>query len=354
MRRAGWCLLACLSLVLVAVLYAMLQRSSPGVLSAWLRPVPRTPASIHNTWSLSSQLMAAESLEDSAASPVADDVMVDVDHLPVAAYDCEALEIVLRAPPGGTVAAWRVAEQGLPVEIEQREDDTVMALHLPTIPIGLGHLHVIDEQGRTVKRIVLMRPGYNLRLGRDERGLLRSGEDPVVLVLARREAQADRRWALLRRLFRKAPEPCTVVLEAPATDWGQSPLLAQISALDRLPVAGQGVVVKVDGNDVEVGWKHRDYRKVLAWLVEDLRRRGVRRVVLVEPVAVMDDGESLQALREQVVDVARSYRIEMIAQPGLGDHRYWQISPGIIGRRLNAAGQDLYRSRYRPVMQAGR
>lgn len=289
-----------------------------------------------------------------AALGATDVAVVDVDHLPVAAYDCEPLEIVLRSAAVGGVADWRLANAPARTQIERREHDSVLVLRLGMIASGLDDLRLVDGQGRVLKRIVFMRPGRHLRLVRDERGVLHNNGDPVVLVLGRREARADRRWALLRRLLRRAPEPCSVVLAAPESTWGTSPLLAQIAALDRVPVAGQGVVITLDGNDVEVGWKHRDYRKVLAWLVEDLRQRGARRLILVEPVAVVDDAEALQPLRDQVVDVARSYRVEMITQPGLEDRRYWEQAPGIIARHLNETGQRLYRRRYAPVLKPAR
>ena len=121
---------------------------------------------------------------------------------------------------------------------------------------------------------------------------------------------------------------------------GEPALMAEAVAAQRLAVTGQGVLIRLDGADRWAGWKHREYRQVLAWLVADCFARGALRVVLVEPCAPSPDGPALAPLRAQVQDVSRAYRCAAVTTQTMSKDTYWEIAPGVLGTSLNAGGQQ--------------
>lgn len=261
------------------------------------------------------------------------------DHLPPVGYEGEHVSLAVR--PAGGVAGW-TAQGDDGVALPTTPDTTGEVLH---VSVALGQItRIVLAKGERRVTIRLVRPGEGKDLGLDawRRFTLggAGGGDLAMLVLRRLEAQADRRWAVLGLIERPLARPCAVDLVAPAVPLGEPALMAEVVAAQRLAVSGQGVLVRLDGVDRWAGWKHREYRQVLAWLVADCFARGALRVVLVEPYGPAPDGPALAPLRAQVQDVSRSYRCAAIATQSLSKDAWWELAPGVLGTSLNADGQQ--------------
>ncbi|MFW5750400.1 MAG: hypothetical protein ACOCZK_02015 [Planctomycetota bacterium] len=276
--------------------------------------------------------------------PAAGDEAVAVfDHLPAVAYDGEALTVALRASAGRTTSRWRVVEPPAEMQLSRSERDAV--LQITFVPRLARSVRVVDASDALVAGLHFVRPGSQAPLELGDHGRLHFADLPVVLLLERREAEADRRWALLRGISEKERPRCDLILPAPTVPFGHPVLLAQIHAARRRPTVGRSIMVQLGGDDVFASWKHRAYRQALAWLVSDLKQRGALRVVLVQPVAPDDGSGALGPLQEQVVDVGRTYDCEVIAQPGLEAPAAWAVAPGVIGPDLAPEALRRYRQR---------
>ena len=264
------------------------------------------------------------------------------DHLPPVGYEGEHVSLAVR--PAGGIAGW-TAQGDDGVVLPLTPDTTGEVLH---VSVALGQLkRIILSKGEQRVGIRLVRPGEGKDLGLDawRRFTLngngeKGGGELAMLVLRRLEAEADRRWAVLSLIERPLARPCAIDLAAPPVPLGEPALMAEVVAAQRLTVTGQGVLVRLDGADRWAGWKHREYRQVLAWLVADCFARGALRVVLVEPCAPSPDGPALAPLRTQVQDVSSSYRCAAVATQSLSKDAYWEISPGVLGTSFNAGGQQ--------------
>ncbi len=284
---------------------------------------------------------AAVAVEASAAA---------FDHLPAVAYDDEELTVALRAAEGRTTRQWRVVDPPPGLQLSRSERDTVVQIAL--IPRQAGGVQVVDAAGASIAGLHFVRPGSQTPLVLSDHGRLQFAGRPVVLLLERREAEADRRWALLRGTSEKERPPCDLVLPAPAVPLGHPVLLAQIHAARRRPTVGRSIMVQLGGDDVFAAWKHRAYRQALAWLVSDLMQRGALRVVLVQPVAPDDGSDALAPLQEQVRDIARTYECDVIEQPGLDERDAWALASGVIGPGLGPDALERYRQRCRAALAA--
>lgn len=257
------------------------------------------------------------------------------DHLPPVGYEGEHVSFAVR-PVGGVVGWTAKGDDG--VALSSTPDTTGEVLH---VSVALGELkRIILSKGERQVAIRLVRPGEGKDLGLDAWRRFTSGGELAMLVLRRLEAEADRRWAVLGLIERPLARPCAIDLAAPPVPLGEPALMAEVVAAQRLTVTGQGVLVRLDGADRWAGWKHREYRQVLAWLVADCFARGALRVVLVEPCAPSPDGPSLAPLRTQVQDVSHAYRCAAVVTQSLSKDAYWEIAPGVLGTSLNAGGQQ--------------
>lgn len=250
------------------------------------------------------------------------------DWLPHAVDDDLPTEFLLAADP-----RWQAeAQAGLTAE----RRDAVLALRL--VP-RLCRTAAVAGPGGARIAVALAAPGEGSALRTDAEGRLRQGEDFAVLSVPRREAAADRRWGLLRGLGATATRT-DVELALPAAATGPAAtLLALVAAAQALDPRGRSVLVALPGEDRLAGWKHREYRQVLAWLVADLAARAATRIVLVEPCCPKVDEPLMQPLRAQARDVAAAFRCGIVDTTALGEHRLWQTAGGIIGPRLNADGE---------------
>lgn len=245
------------------------------------------------------------------------------DWLPKAAEDDRPCELHLAAGPG-----WNAAEApGL--DATRRDGRLVLGFtphQVPTITI------TGPDRARIGVRLVA--PGAAAGLAIDPSGRFRLGDDAAILAVPRIEASGDRRWGVLRLFEGDTPEPCTHRL-------GGQPGLAQlIAAAQQMSPAGGSILVELPGEDRFAGWKHREYRQALSWLIADLHARGAHRVVLLEPACPAVDEPLLSALRVQVRDAAKAHRCPVIDSATLGDPRFWEISPGVLGTGLNEAGRQ--------------
>lgn len=185
----------------------------------------------------------------------------------------------------------------------------------------------------------LVEPGKAAGLATDDGGRLAIGDDRAILAVPRKDAVADRRWGILRLWHRDEARACRQTLAEPEpADAGIPALTRQVAAAQRLTPSG-GVLVMLSGDDRFAGWKHREYRQALAWLVADLTARGATHVVLVEPACPRAEEAVLAPLRAQVRDVATAFRCTAVDTVALGEHRLWESSPGVLGAGLNQAGR---------------
>ncbi|MDA3960595.1 MAG: hypothetical protein PF961_07375 [Planctomycetota bacterium] len=270
--------------------------------------------------------------EMTAADPVSVPVW---DHLPQAVYLEEDLHMAVALPNGWHVMAG------------DKQLDSAGAQTVRVPAEGAHALRVVDANGEQQQRIALLRPGAAGALDLTEGRLRTRDGDHVVLALSRREHSEDRRWLFLRN-SESAAQACEVLLAAEPVALGESGLLAVVQASRRSSVFKQGVVVQLPGDDRLVGWNHRHYRQCVAWVVADLWARGARRIVLVQgPVSELER-TAMEPLWAQARDVARTYNCELQEAHGLLKERYWLLAEGLLGDRLNAAGEaELVRIRGR-------
>ena len=250
------------------------------------------------------------------------------DWLPHATDDDRICELHLAAPDGWTA----VPADGL----TSRRDGGQLVLRFEP-----QRVPVVAVAGPLAQRLAveLVAPGTGSGLTCDDQGRLRRGGNAAILAVPRREAAADRRWGMLRAFEQRTIEACGVILPAPPSGPLGLPVLGrQLAAAQALELRGRGVLVPLSGDDRFAGWKHREYRQALAWLVADLAARGASHVVLVEPVCPQVEEPLLAPLRAQVRDVARAFRCTAVDTTPLGRHDGWEVSPGVLGRTLNAAG----------------
>jgi hypothetical protein len=268
------------------------------------------------------------------------------DYLPLVGYEQEELSLALR-PDGGT-AGWSASDaQGAAIALHGDQQTLSFSL----TPAASGEAKVLLANNDRRIAIDFVHPGAGAALVLDAQGRLHRGPDLAVLVLPRLEAQADRRWAVLGLLERPASQPCALTVEEPQTGWGEPALVAQICASQRLQPKAAGVLVRLSGADRAAGWKQREYRQALAWLVADLLARGAERVVLVEPVAPAAEAAVVQPLRVQIADVGRTYHCRVVETAALGRDSDWEVADGVLGATLNARGQAAFAELLRPYQK---
>ena len=255
----------------------------------------------------------------------------------------EELSLALR-PAGGTAGWSAVDAAGAAISLHGDQQTLTVAF----TPLDKGEVRVVLANGERRLAIACVRPGEGTGLTLDAQGRLHRGADLAVLALPRLEAQADRRWAVLTLLERPPPQPCTVTVSEPQVAWGEPALLAQLCASQLLQPRDAGVLVRLSGADRMAGWKQREYRQVLAWLVADLLARGALRVVLVEPVAPAVEAAVVQPLRSQIADIARTYHCRVVETAALGKDADWEVAAGVLGSSLNAVGQAALRELLQP------
>ncbi|HAT11580.1 MAG TPA: hypothetical protein DCS97_13525 [Planctomycetes bacterium] len=249
------------------------------------------------------------------------------DWLPRAADDDRPCEIHLTAAD-----AWR-ADPAAGLTSERSADQLVLRFE----PRLTRRIRVAGPDQRSLA-IRLVEPGAARGLACDATGRLSLGGESVILSVPRREAAADRRWGIIRLFDRSEPQPCTVRLSTAGGPSGTAQLTALIALAQATEVHGAAVLVELPGEDRFAAWKHREYRQALAWLVADCAARGALRIVLVEPFCPQVDEPLLVPLRQQVRDVANAYRCPAIDTTALGDHRWWESAPGLLGQQLNRVG----------------
>jgi len=267
------------------------------------------------------------------------------DYLPLVGYEQEELSLSLR--PGGGTGGWSASDAKGAAIVLHGDQQT---LSFSLTPAAGGEAKVLLANNERRIAIDFVHPGAGPTLVLDAQGRLHCGADLAVLVLPRLEAQPDRRWAVLGLLERPASQPCSLTVEEPPVGWGEPALVAQICASQRLQPKAAGVLVRLSGADRLAGWKHREYRQALAWLVADLLARGAERVVLVEPVAPAAEAAVVQPLRVQIADVGRAYHCRVVETAALGRDADWEVADGVLGTTLNARGQAAFAELLRPYL----
>jgi hypothetical protein len=258
------------------------------------------------------------------------------DYLPLVGYIGDDLWFSLRVD-AASAGAWTVSADGVPVASHCGADGSSVDVGIP-IPPGNPPRSVLFHGPEGERRVQLVLPGRGGELRSDGQGHLAIGADPAVLVVERTEASHDRRWRSLRT---SGPAPdihCSVRISAPAVPTGDSGLLAEVVSSQAAAVAGADILVEVPSIDRFAAWKHREFRQALAWLVSDLRRRGARRLVLLDPLAAGAEWDLVEPLTVEVADIASAYHCSELALPQLAQERYWQLAPGVLGPVLNADG----------------
>lgn len=249
-------------------------------------------------------------------------------YLPTVAYDDETVRCIW----SGALADWGIDQAA---GARASVDGTGMAIDW--IPGRDQALRLRGEDA--IVDLVAVPPGADRDLDLVN-GRLVSGTAGAILVLSRIEARSDRRWALIRALGDDAPKPCAQALTWPEpVPAGISPLLRQCVQARGLKPDADGVLIEVHPAEGRVGWKHREFRQTLAWLVADLQVRGAGAVTLVQPRDLAQRDAALVPLREQVVDVANAYRCRVLDPVELADEACWRISPGLVGETLNEHGR---------------
>ncbi len=244
-------------------------------------------------------------------------------YLPYAGYEEEPLHVELAAARG-----WRVVDDAEQVLESVTGDDG--SLRAVIEPRGRGRVRALVGQGGGLG-LRLVRPGgaNGLSLIDDA---LRHGEDTAVLILSRIDARTDRRWSLLRRFSGVDHSPCARILVGDG-------VLGLAVAAQELDLSGQGVLVVLPSGDRLIGWKHREYRQIVGWIVADAFARGASAVVLVEPSAPEAEAELIRPLVRAARDVAKAYQCQIASAAALSDHRYWEVAPGVLGPVLNDLGR---------------
>jgi hypothetical protein len=254
------------------------------------------------------------------------------DYLPVVGYAGDSLWFALRV--GQQANEWTASAPSGP--LEAKPSDGSVGVDLLPKPQD-DRVEFIHGQDRV--RVRLARPGAGKGLELDARWRPRLDGEPAVLIVDRTEADADRRWKLFRAIRGPEAVACELQLEAPTVPAGESGLLAEICAAQRLAVEDKSVLVLLPGGDRLAGWKHREYRQAVAWLVSDALARGAAHVVLAGPIAPKADAAALAPLTDAVADVAVAYHCRLVDLGKLCDDEYWAIAPGFLGPELNPQGK---------------
>jgi len=255
----------------------------------------------------------------------------DWDYRPLVAYADETVRAEWR--PAESPAEWTGAPHG-----KARVDVVGAVVRCDWIPEQQPLLTLHGPAGAEA-RIQAVLPGSGTGLTWDGEGTLRHGTATALLALTRIEARSDRRWLLVRALSGDQAKACAHHLGPEHVTEGLSPLLRQCVQAQALHPNGDGVLIELAAAERFVGWKHREFRQVLAWLVADLQARHAGFVVLVAPRAAAPIDDELEALRAQVTDVANAYRCRVLDPRPLREERFWTIAPHVLGTTLNAEGQ---------------
>ena len=244
-------------------------------------------------------------------------------YLPYAGYEEEPLHVELADAHG-----WRVVDDAdQPLESTSGNDGALRAVIEPR---GRTRMRALAPDGRGLG-LRLVRPGGAAGLAVVD-DALRLADDEAVLVLSRVDASADRRWSLLRSFSGVDHSPCARILAGDG-------VLALAVASQALDLAGQGVLVVLPPGDRLIGWKHREYRQIVGWIVADACARGATAVVLVEPAAPDAEAELIRPLVRAARDVAKAYQCQIASTTPLSDHRCWEVAPGVLGAGLNDLGR---------------
>jgi hypothetical protein len=258
------------------------------------------------------------------------------DWLPHAVDDDRPAELHLAAPDGWT---------GPPGS--RRADGQII---IPADPRSRVDIAVSGPQDRRLT-VRMVAPGGGAGLSTDADGRLRLGEAAAVLAVPRREAEQDRRWSILRRVEGVRDLPCRILLDEPPPGPDGTPSLTrQIAAAQEIDPRGAGVLIALPGADRLAAWKHREYRQAIAWLCADLAARGATHIALLEPPAPRADERLAAPLAEQARDAARAFRARCIAADALAAAECWEVSPGLLGRTLNARGREVRSGLLRPLL----
>lgn len=255
----------------------------------------------------------------------------DWDYRPLVAYADETVRAEWR--PADASTEWKGAPGS-----QARIDIAGEVVRCDWIPAQDPVLALHGPNGAEA-RIQAVLPGSGSGLTWDAAGGLRHGTASALLALTRIEARSDRRWLLVRALSGDQAKPCAHHLGPEMVAEGLSPVLRQCVQAQELHPNGDGVLIELAAGERFVGWKHREFRQVLAWLVADLQARNAGFVVLVAPRAAAPVDDELEPLRAQVTDVANAYRCRVLDPRPLRDERYWTIAPNVLGTTLNAEGQ---------------
>jgi hypothetical protein len=268
------------------------------------------------------------------------------DYRPLVTYEDEGLVATLAGDGRGS---WRL-DDGAGATVPGSCTVEGGQVRVEVSAAGHDRVRLRGSDGREAV-LCFVRPGHARDLTLGEDGLPLLGGLPAVLVLSRLEARADRRWALLREGIDARPLACAAHLAPPSTAQGRPVLLAECVASQAIDPAG-GVLVELSGLDRVAGWKHREYRQVLAWLVCDLQARDAGHVALAPPYAAAIHADSMSPLRLQVTDVANAYRCRVVDTLALSDPSYWELQPGLLGTGLNASGAAVRDALFAPWLAA--
>ncbi|MBA3845943.1 MAG: hypothetical protein H0X45_04790 [Planctomycetes bacterium] len=244
-------------------------------------------------------------------------------YVPNAGYEEEPLHVELAEARG-----WRVVgDDDRPIEFATGDDGSLRAVIEPR---GRARVRALAADGGGLG-LRLVRPGGASDLSVVD-DALRLGDDTAVLILSRIDARADRRWSLLRSFSGVDHSPCALRLVG-------DDILGLAVAAQEFALSGQGVLVVLPSADRLIGWKHREYRQIVGWIVADACARGAAAVVLVEPCAPDAEAELIRPLVRAARDVAKAYQCQIASATALSDHRYWEVAPGVLGSVLNDPGR---------------
>jgi len=259
------------------------------------------------------------------------------DYLPTVGYLGDTLWFSLRVGRGAN--RWQVRTNAGAITNESGPDQQTVDCHLllPSDPTALSWIEFSAPGQRRLVHLVAPGEGSTLALDRWQR--LSIAGEAVVLTVDRTEPDRDRRWRPVRFSDISTPLPCTVTIQADQAVGGDGGILSAVINAQTATVAACNTLVLVPSSDQNAGWKHREYRQVLAWLVSDLLSRHAAHVVLVDPVAPEVLRPDITPLITQVRDVADAYHCRIVAMRALSQDRFWLVSPGVLGTTLNAEGR---------------
>ncbi len=261
------------------------------------------------------------------------------DHLPVVAYRGDEVTVSWPAD-GATQPPWNVHCGGRELA-PRRGDDGRSWTVTARVDTDRASDDLTWSRAHEAVTVRLIAPGCAQGIALDHDRRLAIAGSPVVLVLPRVEADVDRRWKILGVAAAAEAIRCqAVLLEAEPVDaTPRSGILGLVVTSQALPMANRSLLVLLPASDIHAGWQHRTYRQLVAWLVADAIRRGANQVVLAGPFTARAHASDAAPLRRQVADVASAYHCRSIDLGDLGDERYWQIAPGILGPGLNDFGR---------------